>query len=129
MLTEDIKWWLESSDSDFEAYRVLLERENFSNAAFHLQQCAEKRLKALTLSKGRFAYTHSILDLLTKLDSIGVKVSEELRRAARRLDPHYILSRYPNGIGGSPQKFYDKELLMELEQCTKLLMKFVDTNL
>jgi HEPN domain-containing protein len=129
MAGEDVKWWIESSDFDFDAYKALLEKENFSNAAFHLQQCAEKRLKAVILSKGRLVYTHSILDILTKLDSIGIKVGEELKKAARRLDPHYILSRYPNGIGGSPQRFYDRELLVELEQCMRLLMKFADSNL
>lgn len=53
--------------------------------------------------------------------------AEELPRrlphAARRLDLHYVQSRYPNGLGGDPTVYYDEEIGAE---CLGLAEEFVD---
>lgn len=48
---------------------------------------------------------------------------------AMALDPHYILSRYPNGVGGIPRDYYDPAMIEELEKCAKTLMNFVESKL
>lgn len=98
-------------------------------AVFHLQQNAEKMLKALCLKEGRPGFTHSAIDLLRKLKGMKVDVPEEAFQAARRLDPHYILSRYPNGVGGVPRDYYDLAMVEELEKCARTLMSFVESRL
>jgi HEPN domain-containing protein len=86
-------------------------------------------LKALSHYHGRPAFTHSAVEILKKLKSIGVPVGEELEACARRLDPHYITARYPNGVGGIPRDFYDLSLVEELESCSRTLMNFAESKL
>lgn len=129
MRTQEQNWWLESSKDDWKAFETLKSNGNYSLAVFHLQQSAEKTLKALCLKHGRPGYTHSCLDLVKKTAEIGIKVSEDIFAAAKRLDPHYILSRYPNGVGGIPRDYYDLKLVEEMERCSKTIMNFVELNL
>lgn len=129
MRSEEQHWWLESAKDDWSAFETLRREGNFAMAAFHLQQNAEKMLKALCFKEGRPGFTHSSLDLLKKLQGMRVEVPEEAFQAARRLDPHYILSRYPNGVGGIPRDYYDPAMIEELEKCAKTLMNFVESRL
>lgn len=126
---EEINWWLETSQNDWEAFIVLKEKANYPASAFHLHQCAEKALKALCLKHKRPGFTHSCIELCMKLQSYGISIPEEIFKSARRLDPHYIDSRYPNGIGGPPGRFYDIDLIKELEECTRKTRNFVDSQL
>lgn len=129
MRTDEQNWWLESSKDDWRAFETLKESGNYSVAVFHLQQAAEKALKALCLKHGRPGYTHSCVGLFKKLEESGVIAGDDVLSAARRLDPHYILSRYPNGVGGIPRDYYDIRLLEELTQCAKMITNFVDLKL
>lgn len=129
MRSEEQLWWLESAKDDWNAFEVLKKNGNYSTAVFHLQQTAEKMLKALCMKEGRPGFTHSALDLLRKLQGMDINAPEEAFQAARRLDPHYILARYPNGVGGIPRDYYDMALVEELEQCAKILRSFVESRL
>lgn len=129
MRTKELNWWLESSKDDWEAFKTLKASGNYPMAVFHLQQAAEKVLKVICLKHGRPGYTHSCLDLLKKVEGFGISIDKGVWAAARRLDPHYILSRYPNGIGGIPRDYYDLKMVEELEQCSKTIMNFVESNL
>lgn len=129
MRTQEQNWWLEAARDDWRAYEVLKNAAYYPAAVFHLQQASEKSLKALCMRHGRPGYTHSTIDLLKKMDGLGVKVAEEVFAAARRLDPHYILSRYPNGVGGLPRDYYDLKLIEELESCAKTIMSFAESSL
>lgn len=50
----DPRAWAESAEEDFVLARTALQRKQplVSGACFHSQQCAEKYMKALLLSKG-----------------------------------------------------------------------------
>lgn len=126
---DEIKFWLESAKEDEKSVDILTEKEIYSLACFHCQQAAEKTLKALCIKERRPAFTHSCIDLLKKLKDIGYKIDEEVFEAARRLDPHYIFARYPNGIYGSVKDYYDKKLAGEVKKWMKKIMKFVELNL
>lgn len=128
MKSEEQEWWYQAVQDDWKAFESLKRDNNYSLAVFHLQQAAEKGLKSLCYKGGRPGFTHSCLELLRKLESMGFAVTEELYIAARRLDPHYTLARYPNGVGGVPRDYYDLSLVEELEQCAKRLMSFVESN-
>lgn len=126
---EEIKFWLEAAKEDERCVDVLIEKEIFSLACFHCQQAAEKALKALCIKKRRPAFTHSCIDLLKKLKNMKFTVREEIFEAARKLDPHYIFSRYPNGLSASIKDYYDNKISQEARQWMKKIMKFVELNL
>lgn len=66
-------------------------------------------MKALVLHLGGEAWGHSILRLVRDLESWRT-VPDEVRDAARRLDRHYIPTRYANGFdAGAPKDYYVDE--------------------
>lgn len=129
MGSDEKRWWIEASQDDWAASETLQNSGNYPLAAFHLQQASEKILKAVCLDKARPAFTHSCVGLCHKIGTIGVEVPDEVTAAARRLDPHYILSRYPNGLGGSPRDYYDVALIEELAKCARTMKSFAESLL
>lgn len=128
MVSKEIKWWLKASQNDAEAAALLKEKGFYNLAVFHAQQAAEKALKAFCLKYKRPGFSHSCLDLLKKIDSFGVKVPREVTEAARRIDPHYIIARYPNGLAGSPEEYYDQKLATEAEKWMRQILNFVESQ-
>lgn len=63
------------------------------------------------------------------LERVGVKFPKGFDVDVRRLDRSYIDNRYPNGVGGAPEDFYDRQTLEELMQCCTRVMGFVKSKL
>jgi HEPN domain-containing protein len=98
--------WLAQAGHDLKHARHALEDGDYDWACFAAHQAAEKAVMALFLSLGGEGWGHSITRLLTDV-SHKVQVSEDLMTAARRLDKHYIPTRYPNGFDvGAPHDYY-----------------------
>ena len=101
--------WLAQGEHDLQHARHALEDGDYDWACFAAHQAAEKSLKALLLKSGGEGWGHSLLKLLKEL-SDQQPVSPEVFEAARRLDRHYIPTRYPNGFDwGSPKDYYALE--------------------
>jgi len=75
---------------------------------FFAQQAAEKALKVLYIHlRGELPpHTHNLLELLRRL---GVN-REDLLDAAADLTPEYIVTRYPNAVGGVPAELLQREV-------------------
>jgi len=128
-MREEVRWWLETSAGDLALARKALELGSHHHCAFLSQQAAEKALKALLLSRGRFERGHACTDLLAAAGSAGVEAPEELRSFCRELDHHYIASRYPNGVGGEPAKFYDARIAAASLARAEAVIRHVQANL
>jgi HEPN domain-containing protein len=89
------KHWLLIAQEDL-ASAKLLANEPFMTALFHIQQCAEKALKAyIVLKKNSFIKTHD----LGKLVDICMEMDEDfetLRFLAAVLTPYETAGRYPS---------------------------------
>jgi len=129
MRKQESKWWEQAARSDWSAAESLRRDGNLSVCAFLLQQASEEMLKAVCVAHKRPAFTHVCVDLLANIRSMGIEVPEEVFSAARRLDPHYLNSRYPNRVSGPPSKFYDETIISELYECAKMLMSFAESQL
>ncbi len=98
-------WWRQG-EADLAHARHAAEDGDYEWSAFAAQQAAEKALKALILALGGEAWGHSLLHLCRGL-SQRVTVPAEVVEAARRLDRHYLPTRYPNGWDqGAPRDYY-----------------------
>lgn len=89
--------WLRYARADLAVCQVAMERTEISPeiACFHAQQCAEKSLKALLLTKQiQFPRTHVIEFLLDLLSDAGVAVPEEVDEAVI-LTQYAVQTRYP----------------------------------
>jgi HEPN domain-containing protein len=98
--------WLTQARRDLELARHAEEGEFHEWACFAAQQAAEKALKALVAALGGEARGHSIVAIAGALPEPPGFPTELLDRA-RRLDRHYIPTRYPNGFDqGAPRDYF-----------------------
>ncbi len=91
--------------------RTLVAGGGFSGAAFHSHQSAEMLLKGLWIHAKRAAPPrfHDLVELGTELGA-----PEEVRAALRRLNPEYVIARYPDAANGVPAENYDRERAADL---------------
>jgi len=100
------KDWLRQAEADLRHARNSVEAGDFEWACFAAQQAAEKALKAAVQGLGGEPWGHSVTVLLGGLAERKT-VPAALMDAARRLDKHYIPTRYPNGFdAGAPTDYY-----------------------
>lgn len=108
----EAKRWFQQALYDLKAARWNIEGGFHDTACFLAQQAGEKALKSFLYSLGarRVALlTHSLVEMVQE-GGKKVIVVADLLEEARRLDLHYIPSRYPNGLpSGYPHQFYGKE--------------------
>lgn len=128
-MREQTQWWLQTAQRDLDAARVLIAQGLFEAAAFHCHQATEKALKAVFVERGISEKTHSGVELLSRLRQEGIDVSEDRFYQVRKLDRSYIDSRYPNGVGGPPERFYDQRTAEELLGWAQSVMDFAKSNL
>jgi HEPN domain-containing protein len=89
--------WTSKADEDFEFARINLdEGKNFyAQICFHLQQAAEKYLKAFIIAHDlEFRRIHD-LGLLLKICSAKDPSFEDLREDCEFLTAYYVDTRYP----------------------------------
>ena len=98
-------WWAQSL-RDLAHAQHALDAADCEWASFAAQQSAEKALKALIMALGGEPWGHLTAGLVEALPPAAAATPAVLD-AARRLDKHYIPSRYPNGFAASyPGKLY-----------------------
>ncbi len=95
----DYREWLEKAYVFLDEAKDDVERGRYWLACFHAQQFAELALKAVLVRLvGSYPFTHSLVELLEAIESLGYRVDEELYTVAEALEKHYTRARYP-GIG------------------------------
>ena len=101
--------WLDQAEYDLGFARYAFEGEHWSQACFISQQAAEKAVKAIVYGSGeRLVRGHSIVEIVERFKD-RVPELKALREQGEFLDPHYIASRYPNGVAsGPPFATYDR---------------------
>lgn len=98
--------WFSQAGYDLQHARNSLQMKDYEWVCFAAHQAAEKAVKALVQHKGGEGWGHSVTRLLLDLTTL-FEVPEQVLLAARRLDKHYIPTRYPNGFDlGTPRDYY-----------------------
>jgi HEPN domain-containing protein len=89
--------WIVHAHSDLEVARLALTSSKvlLEDVCFHAQQCVEKALKGLLLSRGTpIVKTHDIRVLVTLLDDLSIVLPEKLTDIDR-LTSFATIARYP----------------------------------
>ena len=93
----DSRAWAASAEEDFILARTALQRKQplVSGTCFHAQQCAEKYMKALLISKSAdFPKTHDLL-MLNNLCSVAGIFLEIDPKHLNTLSDYAVRTRYP----------------------------------
>jgi len=117
----DQRAWAASAEEDFILARTALQRKQplVSGACFHAQQCAEKYMKALLISKGAdFPKTHDLL-MLNNLCSMAGIFLEIDPKHLNTLTDYAVRTRYP----GEGPNLDDAKEALELAKLVRTLAK------
>jgi len=120
----DPRAWAERAEEDSVLARAALKRKQAltSGACFHAQQCAEKYIKALLISKGlEFPKTHDLL-LLNNLCSTNGIFLEIDPKHLNTLTDYAVRTRYP---GVDPVLEDAKEALELAKLIRKISRRFL----
>lgn len=100
--------WVERAEEDYEVARASLRRKHplAHSACFHAQQCAEKYLKAVLVSRGvAFARIHDLVLLQNMCESSGALIQVDPKQLTT-LSDYAVRVRYP-GDDPSPDEARD----------------------
>ncbi len=101
--------WLRQAEADLRHARNSLDAGDFEWACFAAQQAAEKAVKAVIQGLGGEGWGHSVTVLLGALVD-RTEIPRGILDAGKRLDKHYIPTRYPNGFdAGAPTDYYTED--------------------
>lgn len=125
MREEASNWW-EQALKDFESAKKNITIEAYYIAAFLSQQAAEKALKALFICKLKDTpgKTHSLLRL-----GRDVGIPSDYYHGLRKLNPDFILTRYPDVADGVPYELYDEKIAQEKVLIAEKVIKWVEKEL
>lgn len=96
-MKEDTKNWVQYSEENLEAARILLNSHLYNPALHNIQQSVEKALKSILIERGiKLKKSHSISELRNVLveNNIEVAIGED---ECELLDAIYLPSKYPLG--------------------------------
>ena len=89
--------WVKRAEEDYALARLALRRKKplAYGACFHAQQCAEKYLKAILVSRGiAFAKVHDLLLLYDQCEKAGILVAVDPKQL-NTLSDYAVRVRYP----------------------------------
>ncbi|MGR3309546.1 MAG: HEPN domain-containing protein [Candidatus Brocadiales bacterium] len=118
---QNAKRWLRQAEYDLKQAEKNLFDGSFAYAAFFSEQSAQKSLKAYLIFKGkRFVFTHSVGELMKEAGTMDNSFLP-LIDSGKRLDRHYITSRYPDALPepAIPAESYTKSEAEEAVETAK----------
>lgn len=121
MRTKD---WLRKAEKDLRHAKKDVDSSDFEWACFSAHQAAEKAVKALLQSQHIDAWGHTISQLLLLSKESGSLPNKLLNRI-KRLDRHYIPTRYPNAHdSGAPMDFYTEDDAIDAIETTQAVLEY-----
>jgi HEPN domain-containing protein len=115
-----VKDWFRQAEAALSSARKNMELGDFWVACFMAHQAAEYALKAVFQGMGIERKSHSIYRLLEELGT-----SERLLTIGRKLDRHYLQSRYVNTFHeGAPIDYYGSKDAEEAVECGEKILSF-----
>lgn len=124
-MRKEISNWIEQAKADLRSAKNCINVGDLYLGIFACHQSVEKVLKALCLIKFKEApQTHSIIYLAQKLN-----VPKVLMSGIKRLNPEYLITRYPDIAGEVPDKIYDKKVALEHIKTTEEVMKWSEQQI
>lgn len=121
-MRKEIENTLKQAREDFDTAKAIIKIEKYFASAFFSQQAAEKALKALYMIKFReLLRTHDLTELCEKLSC-----PDKVMKAAIKLNPSYVVTRYVNAANGVPANMHDEEVATAQLNNASIILKWVE---
>jgi HEPN domain-containing protein len=117
----DPRAWVEKAEEDFVLARSALRRKKplITGVCFHAQQCAEKYMKALLVSKkAGFPMTHDLLLLNNLCSNVGIFLEID-PKLLNTLTDFAVRTRYP----GEEPALHDAKEALEIAKLIRALAR------
>src|SRR5262249_34111414 len=103
---DDPREWLNRAQSNLARARTPVPEAYREDLCFDAQQCAEKAVKAVFISRGApFPFVHNLKRLLTLLEAAGQKVPKYVWDTDLPT-PYAVVTRYPDRVGPVTERQY-----------------------
>jgi len=117
--------WLNEAENTFKSAIVDKENGFYNWCCFKCHQAAEFALKGQLYGLGLTPFGHSLTKMINDLKNQKIEITSILT-SCKKLDLHYIPSRYPNALPtGSPFEYHDKNIAEEALMNAKKIIDFV----
>jgi HEPN domain-containing protein len=125
-MRRDIEVWLLQSERDYANAKKNFTAKEYYLTAFLVQQAVEKALKAYYLYK-----KETFADKTHSLTYLGKEVGlpPKLLTHVRKINPDFILTRYPDMQGVPPYEAYDQDIAEERLEQGKEVLAWIKNNL
>lgn len=122
---EEYDRWLKEAENTYKSAEIDKQNGFYNWCCFKCQQAAEFAVKGLLYGFGLTPFGHSLTKLIKSFDHLNINTSG-ISTASKKLDLHYIPSRYPNAHpSGSPFEYHDKNIAQEALNLADKIIKFV----
>lgn len=122
---EEYNRWINEAENTFKSAIVDKENGFYNWCCFKCHQAAEFALKGLLYGIGLTPFGHSLTKMTNDLKNQKINISSILT-TCKKLDLHYIPSRYPNAHPtGSPFEYHDENIAEEALTNAKIIIDFV----
>ena len=122
MMRKEVLDWLNAAEDDPETAKILFSQEVYYACAFYCQQASEKALKAIFILKNnKGSQLHNIIALAE-----DVSAPEKIVSACRKINPHYVQTRYPDAANAIPKDAYSDEMAEELLEKAKEVFEWAE---
>lgn len=118
---KSIKYWLESSDKDFQAAESLFEKKLYPQCLFFCHLALEKFLKALVIKRIR-QYSPFIHDLRRLAEIAKINLTEKQKQILDQIFTFNIAGRYPEEKSEFYRKYNKKEYAQKYLKLTQDLI-------
>jgi len=126
--TEEYNRWMNEANNTFKSAIVDKENGFYNWCCFKCHQAAEFAIKALLYGLGSTPFGNSLTKMVNDLKNQKMNVSLILT-SCKKLDLHYIPSRYPNAHPtGSPFEYHDENIAEDALENAKKILDFVEEN-
>src|SRR4030065_1251957 len=121
-----IRFWLLSSNDNFETAKAMLKAGRYNFTMFMCQQAVEALLKAVFIiqKNERPEYIHKLPKLV---EMIGIKIPKSIDNKILKIDAHYIKARYKEDRFNP--KIYNKRTASALLKNTGDVIRWFTKNL
>jgi HEPN domain-containing protein len=128
---EEFLKWMEQAEEDLRTARILLEQRVYYASVFFCHQTVEKAFKSVLLRGGKDpGKVHSLPDLVEILEAeMGLNVPENIRSDMYEINPHYVVTRYPDAANGVPAKAYSQAKAQDILKKAEEVLEWSRQNL